>query len=116
MITLYRVHKATHFTTIDPRGALGDLPAENAHQLNVEISPLQKKADSLRRKMREKKEKKEQSEREAKEAAVKEEEERPPMNIVLFYADDWRHDTLGAAGNPVVKTPVLDALATATVR
>ena len=34
-----------------------------------------------------------------------------PMNIVVLYADDWRHDTLGVAGNPVVKTPVLDRLA-----
>lgn len=33
------------------------------------------------------------------------------MNILLLYADDWRHDTLGVAGNPVVKTPVLDELA-----
>lgn len=48
-------------------------------------------------------------EKETEEA--EEEEERGPMNIVLFYADDWRHDTLGAAGNPVVKTPVLDAIA-----
>ena len=32
-------------------------------------------------------------------------------NVVLLYADDWRHDTLGAAGHPVVKTPHLDALA-----
>jgi len=38
------------------------------------------------------------------------------MNILLFYADDWRHDTLGAAGNPIVKTPVLDALASEGVR
>ncbi|MCU0748945.1 MAG: sulfatase [Akkermansiaceae bacterium] len=34
-----------------------------------------------------------------------------PMNIVILYADDWRHDTLGCAGNPVVKTPRLDRLA-----
>ena len=34
-----------------------------------------------------------------------------PMNIVVLYADDWRYDTLGVAGNPVVKTPVLDRLA-----
>ena len=76
---------------------------------------------------------------------VEEEEEqdesRPPMNIILFYADDWRHDvrlrvyislsiqgplcpantcsipqTLGAAGNPIVKTPVLDKLAAEGVR
>ncbi len=33
------------------------------------------------------------------------------MNIVLLYADDWRHDTLGCAGNPIVKTPHLDQLA-----
>ncbi len=37
-------------------------------------------------------------------------------NILILYADDWRHDTLGIAGNPVVKTPHLDALARAGVR
>lgn len=39
-----------------------------------------------------------------------------PLNIILLYADDWRHDTLGCAGNPVVKTPHLDRLATQGVR
>ena len=34
-----------------------------------------------------------------------------PMNILVLYADDWRYDTLGIAGNPIVKTPHLDALA-----
>ena len=34
-----------------------------------------------------------------------------PMNVLVLYADDWRHDTLGIAGNPVVKTPHLDQLA-----
>lgn len=38
------------------------------------------------------------------------------MNIVVLYADDWRHDTLGAAGNPVVQTPVLDRLASQGMR
>ena len=33
------------------------------------------------------------------------------MNILILYADDWRHDTLGCAGNPVIKTPHLDQLA-----
>jgi arylsulfatase A-like enzyme len=33
------------------------------------------------------------------------------MNVLFLLADDWRHDTLGCAGNPVVKTPHLDALA-----
>jgi arylsulfatase A-like enzyme len=40
----------------------------------------------------------------------------PPLNIVVLYADDWRHDTLGIAGNPVVKTPNLDQLAREGVR
>jgi arylsulfatase len=39
-----------------------------------------------------------------------------PLNVIVLYADDWRHDTLGIAGNPVVKTPHLDALARAGVR
>src|SRR3954465_12109682 len=32
-------------------------------------------------------------------------------NILILLADDWRHDTLGCAGHPVVKTPNLDRLA-----
>ncbi|MEK7830963.1 MAG: sulfatase-like hydrolase/transferase, partial [Acidobacteriota bacterium] len=32
-------------------------------------------------------------------------------NILILYADDWRHDTLGVAGNPIVKTPNIDRLA-----
>ena len=39
-----------------------------------------------------------------------------PLNILVLYADDWRHDTLGCAGNPVIKTPVLDQLAEEGVR
>jgi arylsulfatase len=42
--------------------------------------------------------------------------ESPQPNIVLLYADDWRHDTLGCAGHPVVQTPNLDALAKDGVR
>lgn len=38
------------------------------------------------------------------------------MNIVVLYADDWRHDTLGVAGNPVVQTPNLDQLASQGIR
>ena len=34
-----------------------------------------------------------------------------PLNIVVLYADDWRHDTLSCAGNTVVQTPRLDELA-----
>lgn len=32
-------------------------------------------------------------------------------NIVMLFADDWRWDTLGYAGNRIVQTPHLDALA-----
>ncbi len=43
-------------------------------------------------------------------------DEAPPLNILLLYADDWRHDTLGCSGNPVVSTPNLDRLAREGVR
>jgi len=39
-----------------------------------------------------------------------------PMNVVVMLADDWRFDTLSAAGNPVVKTPNLDKMASEGVR
>ena len=39
-----------------------------------------------------------------------------PLNILILYADDWRFDTLGCAGDPTVKTPVLDQLAREGVR
>jgi len=93
-VTLYRVHKATQFQAIDPRGELG-LPSDNdARRILTD----------------------EKFARGTEEAVEEVEEKREPMNILLFYADDWRHDTLGAAGNPVVKTPVLDSLAAEGVR
>lgn len=49
------------------------------------------------------------------EAACDTSQAKPP-NVVLLYADDWRHDTLGTAGHRVVKTPHLDALASRGVR
>ncbi len=39
----------------------------------------------------------------------------PAPNILFLYADDWRFDTLGSAGNRTVKTPCLDHLATESV-
>lgn len=39
-----------------------------------------------------------------------------PLNVVLLYADDWRADTLGAAGTAHVSTPHLDRLAGQGVR
>lgn len=41
---------------------------------------------------------------------------KPPMNILLLLADDWRYDTLAVAGNPVVQTPSLDKLSAEGVR
>jgi len=39
-----------------------------------------------------------------------------PLNVVVLYADDWRHDTLSCSGESVVQTPRLDALAKQGVR
>jgi len=39
-----------------------------------------------------------------------------PLNILVLYADDWRYDTLGVAGNPIVKTPHIDRLAAQGIR
>ncbi|MGK0185111.1 MAG: arylsulfatase [Verrucomicrobiales bacterium] len=39
-----------------------------------------------------------------------------PLNILMLYADDWRHDTLSVAGNAVVKTPHIDQLAAGGMR
>jgi len=37
-------------------------------------------------------------------------------NILFFFADDQRNDTLGCAGHPIVKTPAIDRLAAGGVR
>ena len=37
-------------------------------------------------------------------------------NILFFFADDQRNDTLGCAGHPIVKTPTIDRLAANGVR
>jgi len=34
-----------------------------------------------------------------------------PRNVLLITCDQWRGDALGAAGNPIVKTPAFDRLA-----
>ncbi len=39
-----------------------------------------------------------------------------PLNILFLYPDDWRHDTIGAAGKYPVMTPFLDSLAADGVR
>lgn len=40
----------------------------------------------------------------------------PPMNLVVLVSDDHRWDSLGSAGNAVIKTPRLDALAADGIR
>ncbi len=37
-------------------------------------------------------------------------------NILFFLVDDQRNDTLGCAGHPIVRTPVIDSLAAGGVR
>lgn len=39
-----------------------------------------------------------------------------PLNILLLYADDWRHDSLSSAGTQIVSTPFLDRLAQKGIR
>jgi len=121
MAMLYKVHKATQFHTVIDRGELADLPAENTavhHKKGMKHKDAKDKnlaaIKSLegRRKMM----KKEEHIDNVHNTTHQKEEEDKPMNIILFYADDWRHDTLGAAGNPIVKTPVLDALAEEGIR
>ena len=40
----------------------------------------------------------------------------PRPNIIFFLADDQRDDTLGCAGDPIVKTPTIDKLAEQGIR
>ena len=42
--------------------------------------------------------------------------ETPRPNIVFLLADDMRWDAMGCAGNPIIKTPNLDAIASDGVR
>jgi arylsulfatase len=39
-----------------------------------------------------------------------------PLNILLLYGDDWRHDSLGSASQGFVQTPFLDSLANRGIR
>ncbi len=39
-----------------------------------------------------------------------------PPNILFFFTDDQRNNTLGCAGHPIIKTPHIDRLAAQGVR
>ena len=43
-------------------------------------------------------------------------QQHPPLNILILYADDMRHDTLGSASKNLVHTPFLDQLAKEGIR
>jgi arylsulfatase A-like enzyme len=42
-------------------------------------------------------------------------DERKPLNVLILYPDDWRHDTIGGVA-PVVQTPFLNRLAERGIR
>ena len=44
-------------------------------------------------------------------AGIRPRHSRQPLNVVLLIIDDVRWDSLGAAGNRVVRTPRIDQLA-----
>jgi hypothetical protein len=44
-----------------------------------------------------------------------EETKTKPLNILILYPDDWRHDTIGKE-NSIVQTPFLDSLADRGIR
>jgi hypothetical protein len=83
MATLYTVHKTPSFQTNLPNWIL-DTPTGMGLQGSSE------KRDQNRREMREQKH--QPVVEEVEEEDVEEEKNRKPMNIILFYADDWRHD------------------------
>ena len=54
-----------------------------------------------------KKEKKKKKEKKPKPSNIPEK----PLNIVILYGDDWRHDSIGSANASIVRTPFFDWLA-----
>lgn len=42
--------------------------------------------------------------------------QKKPLNVLIFYPDDMRHDSISAAGTQLVQTPFLDSLAQDGIR
>jgi arylsulfatase len=42
--------------------------------------------------------------------------EQKPLNILILYGDDWRHDSIGSANASIVRTPFFDWLAEVGVK
>lgn len=57
-----------------------------------------------------------ETKKDAKQDDATKKDTKKPLNILLLFADDWRHDSLGSTSNGLVKTPFLDNLATQGVR
>jgi arylsulfatase len=47
---------------------------------------------------------------------LRKEKTKKKLNVMLFYPDDWRHDTIGAAKTQPVQTPFLDQLSSEGIR
>mmetsp|Transcript_18120 Transcript_18120/g.37566 ORF Transcript_18120/g.37566 Transcript_18120/m.37566 type:complete len:585 (+) Transcript_18120:135-1889(+) len=117
VLLLLHVHQASHFANTSKsnrsKGNDGTMPDNLKPMRAASTASELIKQDQRRREMNKINE---EEKLDQPSVEIQAEEDRGPMNVVLFYADDWRHDTLGAAGNPIVKTPVLDALAKEGVR
>lgn len=107
---LVHVHKKAVFSIPKIGGGEADMPDQLSRVVDTN-KLLREKAQRARQLAQEREQKERMLQQQMEEDA-----KRPPMNILLFYADDWRHDTMGAAGNPIVKTPFIDALAKEGVR
>lgn len=91
VLILFQVHKASHFSSSVPSGWVEDMPydvggmGEGGRQRDLDVDESEERGERIRRQ-------REMLEREAEILEEEEEVERQPMNVILFYADDWRHD------------------------
>jgi hypothetical protein len=56
-----------------------------------------------------------QAEGQKKEEVPTQESKRKPLNVLILYPDDWRHDTIGKEDS-IIQTPFLDSLADRGIR
>jgi arylsulfatase len=54
-------------------------------------------------------------EEEEESAEIEPKKKKKPLNVVIFYPDDWRHDSIGGVA-PIVRTPFLNELASEGIR
>lgn len=75
-------------------------------KVKEKVRQIEKKILTDKQKSQSKQEKKSQGSSGENEGKVSK-----PLNVVVLYPDDMRHDSLSVAGNPIVETPFLDQLA-----